>query len=116
VAVIEGHTEWSTWSWPARSTEADIVGAWRGFGAELCGSGLPSAPAALIHVHRPVPPGRLDRDCGDGMTTVVGRLRRDEHSPTGWKYLLVSHNTKMGAAKGCILLAEQLIERKEIGR
>ena len=25
--------------------------------------------------------------------------------------MLVSHNTKMGAAKGCILLAEQLMKR-----
>ena len=118
VAVIEGHTEVVHLELARTVDEAEIVAAWRGFGAELCASGLPSAPAALIHVHTDPfrPQVRLDRDCGDGMTTVVGRLRRDEHSPTGWKYLLVSHNTKMGAARGCILLAEQLIERKVIGR
>jgi aspartate-semialdehyde dehydrogenase len=43
------------------------------------------------------------------------RLRRDEHTPTGWKYVLVSHNTKMGAAKGCVLMAEHLVATGHIG-
>ncbi|HTM21129.1 MAG TPA: aspartate-semialdehyde dehydrogenase [Kofleriaceae bacterium] len=113
VGVLEGHTEVVHLELSRSADEADIVNAWRGFGAELAGSGLPSAPPALIHVHTDPfrPQVRLDRDLGDGMTTVVGRLRRDEHAATGWKYMLVSHNTKMGAAKGCILLAEQLIRR-----
>ena len=56
--------------------------------------------------------GRIDLN--DGMTTVLGRLRRDDASARGWKYVLVSHNTKMGAAKGCILLAEQLLKAGHI--
>jgi aspartate-semialdehyde dehydrogenase len=52
---------------------------------------------------------RLDRGLGDGMTTAVGRLRPDHSVENGWKYVLVSHNTKMGAAKGCVLLAEHLV-------
>ena len=55
------------------------------------------------------PQVRLDRDLGDGMTTAVGRLRPDDTVENGWKYVLVSHNTKMGAAKGCILMAEHLL-------
>jgi aspartate-semialdehyde dehydrogenase len=110
VAVLEGHTEVVHVELGRETTEAEIAAAWRGFGRDFLGSGYPSAPPALIHVHddpfRPQP--RLDRDCNDGMTTVIGRLRRDEHSPTGWKYVLVSHNTKMGAAKGCVLVAEHL--------
>jgi aspartate-semialdehyde dehydrogenase len=44
----------------------------------------------------------------DGMATVVGRVREDRVLPNGIKYMLVSHNTKMGAAKGCVLEAEIL--------
>ena len=40
-----------------------------------------------------------------GMATSVGRLRVDE---SGLRYMLVSHNTKMGAAKGAVLVAEHL--------
>jgi len=55
---------------------------------------------------RPQP--RLDRDADGGMTTSVGRIREDEALDNGIKYLLVSHNTKMGAAKGAVLTAEYL--------
>lgn len=44
------------------------------------------------------------------MTTVVGRVRRDGVLENGIKYVLVSHNTKMGAAKGAVLVAELLIK------
>ncbi len=42
------------------------------------------------------------------MTTSVGRIRADSALDNGIKYLLVSHNTKMGAAKGAVLTAEYL--------
>ena len=44
------------------------------------------------------------------MTTVVGRLREETALGGAWglKYVLVSHNTKMGAAKGAMLVAEYL--------
>jgi aspartate-semialdehyde dehydrogenase len=78
----------------------------------LKGLSLPSAPQKLIVVHpdpfRPQP--RLDRDTDNGMATVVGRIRRDPALENGIKYLLVSHNTKMGAARGAVLVAELLIE------
>jgi aspartate-semialdehyde dehydrogenase len=47
----------------------------------------------------------------DGMATVIGRLREDPVLPNGIKYVLLSHNTKMGAAKGAILTAEYLISK-----
>ncbi len=110
VAVIEGHTEAVHVELAKDASEQDIVAAWKSFGEEFVAQKLPSAPPHLIHVHddpfRPQP--RLDRDMNDGMTTVVGRLRRDDGTPRGWKYVLVSHNTKMGAAKGCILVGEHL--------
>jgi aspartate-semialdehyde dehydrogenase len=55
---------------------------------------------------RPQP--RLDRDADGGMTTSVGRIRPDPALERGVKYVLVSHNTKMGAAKGAVLTAEGL--------
>ncbi len=110
VAVLEGHTEVVHAELGKDTDEAAIIAAWRGFGAEITAARLPSAPPALIHVHddpfRPQP--RLDRDMNDGMTTVIGRLRKDDSTPRGWKWVLVSHNTKMGAAKGCILVGEHL--------
>jgi len=38
----------------------------------------------------------------------VGRLREDAALDNGVKYVLLSHNTKMGAAKGAVLMAELL--------
>src|SRR5438094_4510279 len=78
--------------------------------------GLPTAPAEWIKVHddpfRPQP--RLDRDNGDGMTTTVGRIREDNVLPNGVKYMLVSHNTRMGAAAGAVLVAEYLVIKGHI--
>ena len=87
------------------------------FGAEFVRLGLPSAPQRLIVVHddpfRPQP--RLDRALDDGMATSVGRLRADSAFDNGLQYVLLSHNTKMGAAKGTVLTAELLAHRGYIG-
>jgi aspartate-semialdehyde dehydrogenase len=110
VPVLEGHTEAVHVELDRAADEASIAAAWRGFGEEFVARGYPSAPPALLHLHedpfRPQP--RLDRDLHGGMTTVLGRLRRDAAVANGWKYVLVSHNTRMGAARGCVLLAEHL--------
>ena len=55
--------------------------------------------------------GRLDREADGGMTTSVGRLRLDA---AGLRYVLVSHNTKMGAAKGAVLTAEHMVDAGKI--
>jgi aspartate-semialdehyde dehydrogenase len=93
------------------ATEAEVKSAWREFGSAFTAKKYHSSPAHLIHVHDDPfrPQVRLDRDNEDGMATTVGRLRRDDTLGNGWKYLLVSHNTKMGAAKGAILVAEHLL-------
>jgi len=79
-------------------------------GSDLRNLNLPSAPKKMIHVvddpFRPQP--RLDRNREDGMATTVGRIRLDGALENGVKYVLVSHNTKMGAAKGAVLVAELL--------
>lgn len=110
VPVLDGHTEAVYVSLERSAELADIKAALAEFGSEFAALKLPSSPSSLIHVtddpFRPQP--RRDRDREDGMATTVGRLRVDPALPNGIKYLLVSHNTKMGAAKGAILVAEYL--------
>jgi aspartate-semialdehyde dehydrogenase len=109
-AVSEGHTEAVTASLGVHATPADVAAAFREFGGDLAQLALPSAPERWITVHddpfRPQP--KLDRDADGGMTTSVGRIREDLALEHGVKYVLVSHNTKMGAAKGAVLTAEYL--------
>ncbi len=109
-AVIEGHTESVFLSLSKPSSAREVAAAMREFGTDFLKLGLPSAPKQMITVHddpfRPQP--RLDRDADGGMTTSVGRIREDDALANGIKYVLVSHNTKMGAAKGAVLTAEYL--------
>ncbi len=71
---------------------------------------LPSAPHPVILLRqepdRPQP--RLDRQSGNGMTTVVGRLRPDPLFHM--KMVVLSHNTVRGAAGGSIYNAELLVK------
>ena len=117
VPVLEGHTE-SVLAITERPAAVDAArDAFNCFGAEFVRLGLPSAPQRLIVVHddpfRPQP--RLDRALDDGMATSVGRLRADSAFDNGLQYVLLSHNTKMGAAKGTVLTAELLAHRGYIG-
>jgi aspartate-semialdehyde dehydrogenase len=110
VNVMEGHTESVFVELKKKAGLDEVKGAWREFGAEMAGLKLPSAPKHLISVSDDPfrPQVRLDRDAEGGMSTVVGRLRSDPVLANGIKYLLVSHNTRMGAARGAILVAEYL--------
>ena len=116
VPVLEAHTEAVFVSLKTAATVEAVKTAMREFGKEFLALGLPSAPSALIDVSedpfRPQP--RLDRDREDGMLTCVGRVRADQALPNGIKYVLVSHNTKMGAARGAVLVAEYLAHRGHI--
>jgi aspartate-semialdehyde dehydrogenase len=111
VNVREGHTESVFVSTQQACEVNDVAKAMKEYRGSANEVGLPSAPKHMIIVHedpfRPQP--RLDRDAEDGMTTAVGRIRKDNVLKNGIKYLLVSHNTKMGAAKGAVLVAELLI-------
>ena len=113
VGVLEGHTESVFVELGKQASEADVKSAWREFGAAFTARKYHSSPEHLIHVSEDsfrLQP-RLDRDTEDGMATVVGRLRTDDSSsaPSAFKYMLLSHNTKMGAAKGALLVAEHLL-------
>jgi aspartate-semialdehyde dehydrogenase len=119
VPVLDGHTECVYVALGRKASLDDVRAAMRAFGEEVAGR-YPSAPERLIEVlddpYRPQP--RLDRDAGGGMTTVVGRLREETTlgGAGGVKYVLVSHNTRMGAAKGMVLLSEILREKGYLPR
>src|SRR5262249_1122971 len=102
VNVLDGHTEAVFVSLQKNASLDEIKQAWRDTYKDFLSLGLPSSPPELTHYteepFRPQP--RLDRDMYDGMATVIGRLRKDNVLPNGIKYVLLSHNTKMGAAKG----------------
>jgi aspartate-semialdehyde dehydrogenase len=113
VPVLDGHTE-SVFVETKQTAEAqDVKKEMEKFSKNVTITGLPSAPKDYIIVHddptRPQP--RIDREINDGMTTVVGRIRKDTAFDNGIKYMLLSHNEKMGSAKGAILLAELLKDR-----
>ncbi|MBL9037999.1 MAG: aspartate-semialdehyde dehydrogenase [Archangium sp.] len=113
VAVLEGHTEAAYVSLRKKATLDEVSAVLRGWQGHEWARGLPSAPPRWIEVlddpFRPQP--RLDRETHGGMATSVGRLRTDNVLENGIKYVLVSHNTKMGAAKGAVLAAELLKTR-----
>ncbi|MEM1569851.1 MAG: aspartate-semialdehyde dehydrogenase [Candidatus Bathyarchaeia archaeon] len=112
VNVRDGHTESVFLSLKEKTTVEEFKKTLKEF--KGCSDmGLPSAPKRMIVIHddpyRPQP--RLDRNLENGMATVVGRIREDPALENGIKYILLSHNTKMGAAKGAVLLAELLYKR-----
>ena len=111
VPVLDGHTEAVYVSTQKPCTVEEVKTVFDNFGTALVQMGLPSAPGKMIIVKddpfRPQP--RLDRDNHDGMALTIGRIRRDNALDNGIKYVLLSHNTKMGAAKGSVLVSELLV-------
>ena len=117
VPVIDGHTE----SVFVETEEAvDPPSARRTYeesNGQVSVAGLPSAPEKYYAFHedptRPQP--RMERGVGGGMTTTIGRVEKEELFDNGLKYVLFSHNKKMGSAKGAVLLAEMLYKRGKLG-
>lgn len=113
VNVLDGHTETATVGLKRAASVDDVKQVMREFGKDLAAMNLPSAPKQLITVmddpFHPQP--RLHRDLDGGMTTSVGRIRPDNLLENGVKYVLLSHNTKVGAAKGATLVAEILMQQ-----
>ncbi|MGI0036765.1 MAG: aspartate-semialdehyde dehydrogenase [Nitrososphaera sp.] len=113
VPVIDGHTETVFVETGNAAEPEEVKKEMQKFSKNVSIRSLPTAPKDYIIVHddptRPQP--RIDREINDGMTTVVGRLRKDTAFDNGVKYVLLSHNEKMGSAKGAVLLAELLKDR-----
>jgi aspartate-semialdehyde dehydrogenase len=115
-AVIDGHTAAITIETERPCDPAAAAEAMRTFRGDYGGLDLPSAPSRPIIVHedpfRPQP--RLDRDAEGGMATSVGRLRPEPALGNGLKYVALSHNARLGAAKGLVLLAEYLAQTGQL--
>jgi aspartate-semialdehyde dehydrogenase len=111
VAVMDGHMLCLSVRL-AKNVDLEQVGeTLRRFAAPQVSRDLPSAPRSPIllreEADRPQP--RLDLMTGAGMTTVVGRLRRD--TLLDYKMVILSHNTIRGAAGGSIYNAELLVRQ-----
>ncbi len=108
VATREGHLEAISLKLGQETSHEEVMEALRSFRGPLQDLGLPSAPQRPIVVReendRPQP--RLDRDEGEGMSVVVGRVR--ECPVLDYKFILLGHNTIRGAAGAAILNAELL--------
>jgi aspartate-semialdehyde dehydrogenase len=115
VPVLDGHTETVFVETDRPAEPEEVKKEMLKFSKSVSIKALPTAPKDYIIVHddptRPQP--RIDREINDGMTTVVGRLRKDTAFDNGIKYVLLSHNEKMGSARGAVLLAE-LLKDKDI--
>ena len=109
VAVIDGHTVCASVEFDQPIGPQAAAQAMAKFQAPPIVQTLPSAPHCVIDVRsepdRPQP--RRDRDAGQGMTTVVGRVREDPLFHV--KFVVLSHNTIRGAAGGSLLNAELLV-------
>ncbi len=114
VPVLDGHTETVFVETSEAAEPEDVKNEMLRFSKNVSIGKLPSAPKEYIVVHddptRPQP--RIDRELNDGMTTAVGRLRKDTAFDNGIKYVLLSHNEKMGSARGAVLLAELLKDKQ----
>ncbi len=110
VAVTDGHTVCVSVELSNQASPEEAARAMRHYLAPASARDLPSSPRPVIEVRdeadRPQP--RLDRLTGKGMTTVVGRIRRDPL--LSLKFVVLSHNTIRGAAGGSIYNAELLVK------
>jgi len=116
VPVIDGHTESVFVETEKEIDPALAKDTYDTYNKEISVAGLPSAPENYYAFHedptRPQP--RMEREVGGGMTTTIGRVEKEELVGNGIKYILFSHNKKMGSAKGAVLLAEMLHKKDKI--
>ena len=116
VPVIDGHTESVFVETTDQIDPVKAKNTYDEYNKAISVTGLPSAPEQYYAFHedptRPQP--RIERSVGDGMTTTIGRVEKEELFENGLKYMLFSHNKKMGSAKGAVLLAEMLYKKDKI--
>ncbi|OYT34251.1 aspartate-semialdehyde dehydrogenase [Archaeoglobales archaeon ex4484_92] len=111
VPVTDGHLESV---WVEFTGKVDIEEIKSSFEKLAPIKNLPTSPNKVIIVRSEVdrPQPRLDRNSGNGMSIVVGRIRKDTENSV--KYLVLGHNTVRGAAGASILNAELLVAKKYI--
>ncbi len=111
VPVLEGHTEAVHVCLSREVTLREVTDSYEKTYSAFKSKELPTSPESLVVLHDDPyrPQVRLDRNVNNGLSTVIGRLRVEAGDARRVKLVLVSHNTKLGAAAGCILTAEELI-------
>lgn len=115
VPVENGHTVCVSMELEQRATPEqarEALRSWRG--AELA-RGLPTSPERPVILRdepdRPQP--RRDVDAGNGMSTVVGRVRADP--VLGLRLVAMAHNVVRGAAGAAVQNAELLVATGRLG-
>jgi aspartate-semialdehyde dehydrogenase len=106
VPVVDGHTIAVSVELEKKPTQAQLLGAirgWRGIPQE---KNLPSAPPwPVIYMEEPDrPQPRRDVERENGMAVFIGRLRAC--SVLSYKFIALGHNTVRGAAGAAVLNAE----------
>lgn len=115
VPTIDGHLE-AVFVETKKKTDPNAVAkAMENFIGEPQKLKLPSAPEKPVIVtwEKDRPQTRLDRMVGNGMSTIVGRIRKDPVLE-GVKFIALGHNTIRGAAGCGVLNAEYLKVKKFI--
>ena len=112
VPTIDGHMEAVFVDTKKDAEPKAVAEAMENFVGEPQKLNLPSAPEKPIVVmkEKDRPQTRLDRMEGNGMSTVVGRIRKDPVL-NGVKFLALGHNTIRGAA-GCGVLNAEYLKAK----
>jgi aspartate-semialdehyde dehydrogenase len=115
VPVENGHTVCLSIALESRADIDEVkeaIAGWRGADEVR---GLPSAPErALLLTEQPdQPQPRRHVDTGNGMTVVVGRVRRDPVFDV--KLVAMGHNVIRGAAGASVLNAELMMHRGLLG-
>lgn len=106
VFVEDGHMACVSLELERKASPDEVARVLAGFTSLPQELKLPSAPERPVIVtgERDRPQPRLDRDAGDGMSAVVGRIR--ECPVFDIRFVVLSHNTIRGAAGAAILNAE----------
>ena len=115
VAVEDGHTESVSIKLRQPAQAEEIIAAWQEFRCLPQKLKLPTAPEQPV-IYDPAPDRpqpRLDRDRGQGMSAVTGRLR--PCNIFDWKFTVLSHNTIRGAAGAAVLNGELLKAQGYLG-
>ena len=114
VFVEDGHTECVSVELDKKPSLAEVARALADFTSLPQELKLPFAPARpiLVTTDRDRPQPRFDRDAGNGMSAVVGRLRECPFFDI--RFVVLSHNTVRGAAGAAILNAELMKVRGDL--
>jgi aspartate-semialdehyde dehydrogenase len=111
VFVEDGHMECVSLELETKATPDEVASVLARFSSLPQELKLPTAPERPVIVtdERDRPQPRFDRDAGNGMSAVVGRIR--ECPVFDIRLVVLSHNTIRGAAGAAILNAELMSAR-----